>query len=50
VLILEKLGPIEVDKEDNPGPVNIRGNELDINLVNVEKFDASIVDILSIVE
>ena len=49
VLILEKFGPIDVDKDDNPGPVNIRGNEVDINRVNVEKLDPSIVDIASTV-
>jgi hypothetical protein len=49
VLMLEKFGPIDVDKDDNPGPVNIRGNEVDINLVSVEKLDASIVDIASTV-
>ena len=44
--MLEKFGPIEVDREDRPGPVNIRGNEVDINVVNVEKLDPSIVDML----
>jgi hypothetical protein len=50
VLILVKFGPLDVDKDDNPGPVYIRGNDVDINLVNVEKLDPSIVDIVCIVE
>ena len=48
--MLEKLGPIEVDKDDNPGPVNIRGNEVAIKLESVEKLEPSIVDIFCIVE